>query len=311
MIISLSPTQSQILQALRVNFLQQVLPQGSAMFSGSISGNVMTVTKLTTGLLAVGDMVFGSGVSPQTEVISQLTGSPGGLGTYEVSVPQTVSGVPLNTGVPILKGQGNRVAQPPAMDFVIVTPMGRDRLETNVDDLVDCYFQASIAGSVMAVSEVAYGELIEGAQVFGVGVADGTIINGVPGGGGPGVYSVSVSQTVSEEGMACGTLSMTQNSEWKFQIDCFGPNAADYSQVISTAFRDQYGVTLLQASGLPVAPLYADDPTQGPFVDGEQQYEDRWRLDARLQANQTVVVPQQFADALVVGLIEVEAQYPS
>jgi len=35
-----------------------------------------------------------------------------------------------------------------------------------------------------------------------------------------------------------------------------------------------------------------------PFIDAEGQYEDRWTVDAVLQANIVVATPQQFAGAV-------------
>jgi hypothetical protein len=59
-----------------------------------------------------------------------------------------------------------------------------------------------------------------------------------------------------------------------------------------------------------VAPLHADDPRQMPFINDQSQYEWRWIIEACLQANQVVISPQQFADALEIGLIEVDSHYP-
>jgi hypothetical protein len=56
--------------------------------------------------------------------------------------------------------------------------------------------------------------------------------------------------------------------------------------------------------------LYAGDPRQVPFINGEAQWEERWTLDVALQANQTVQVSQQFADEVDAGLINVDATYP-
>jgi len=63
-----------------------------AQFTASISGTTMTVTAFTTGdgLIAVGDIVYGVGVSPITKITSLGTGT-GSTGTYNVSVSQTVS----------------------------------------------------------------------------------------------------------------------------------------------------------------------------------------------------------------------------
>ena len=60
-----------------------------------------------------------------------------------------------------------------------------------------------------------------------------------------------------------------------------------------------------------VAPIHADDPKQIPFWTGEQQVDDRWVIDARLQANITLQTPQDFADQLQPTLINVEAAYPA
>src|SRR4051812_37681883 len=72
-IVSLVPTQSDILGAFRKSFLQKVLPQGEAMFSGSISGTTLTVSKLSVGAVSPLDVIFGQGVLPGTKVLAQLT----------------------------------------------------------------------------------------------------------------------------------------------------------------------------------------------------------------------------------------------
>lgn len=59
---------------------------------GSISGNVLTVTSVSVGFLDVGQELSGGGVQAGTEVEAQLTGAPGGAGTYEVTVEQELAG---------------------------------------------------------------------------------------------------------------------------------------------------------------------------------------------------------------------------
>ena len=60
----------------------------SAM-TASQSGTTLTVTALT-GSLQPGHVVTGSGISANTVVLSQLTGTIGGIGTYQVSTAATV-----------------------------------------------------------------------------------------------------------------------------------------------------------------------------------------------------------------------------
>jgi hypothetical protein len=59
--------------------------------TASITGTTMDVTAVTTGTIAVGDLVYGANVQPYTKVTAQLTGTTGGIGTYTVSVSQTVT----------------------------------------------------------------------------------------------------------------------------------------------------------------------------------------------------------------------------
>lgn len=66
---------------------------GSITFSGYISGNILTVTGSTTGTIVVGGtLTGGTGTAAGTQIISQLTGTPGGVGTYALNIPeQTVN----------------------------------------------------------------------------------------------------------------------------------------------------------------------------------------------------------------------------
>ncbi len=59
--------------------------------TASIAGTTMTVSAIATGYLAPGDVLTGSGVTVGTAIVSQLTGTTGSTGTYQVSVSQTVS----------------------------------------------------------------------------------------------------------------------------------------------------------------------------------------------------------------------------
>lgn len=157
---------------------------------------------------------------------------------------------PQATPVEVIKGQANRVSQPRVGDFVVMTPLRRERIETNVDAYADLF------------------------PLAGVG-------------------------------------SATQATHVVVQLDVHGPNGGDNAQVIATMLRDPYGADAFAASGFDVTPLYADDPRQVPFINAEEQYEDRWIVDAHMQANEVVTgVPVQFAAALAVELVEVEATFP-
>lgn len=70
-----------------------------AMISGSISGTVLTVTAMRRGTIAAaGEPLRGVGVTANTTITSQASGTTGGIGTYNISTSQTVASISLYTG---------------------------------------------------------------------------------------------------------------------------------------------------------------------------------------------------------------------
>jgi hypothetical protein len=218
----------------------------------------------------------------------------------------------LPAGVEVIQAQGNRAPEPKVSDFVVMTPILRARLSTNVDTYADVSFTAAIAGTVMTVTAVAFGTLAVGQTVFGVGLVAGTtIIGDSTGGGGAGIYAVSPSQTLSNGPLASGGKNFLQPVELSVQLDVHGPGSADNATTISTLFRDDYAVQLFASFGEVAVPFYADDPKQIPFFNGEQQVENRWVITACMQVNETMRAPQQFADELVISSIPVDVVEPA
>jgi hypothetical protein len=313
-----SPTQSNVFTALR-SFLLDILPDGNAIFTGSIAGNVLTVSAVAQGAINWGDAIIGEGVFPGTVIIGFLTGA-GGTGTYTVNQSQTappLNSVPamitLYNGVEVIKAQDNRVPEPTVPDFVTMTPIMQSRLETNVDTYQDVSFTASISGTMMTVSAIAFGQIALGQTVFGVGVSTSTKIIGFEtGSGGIGTYLISTGQTVASGKMSSGGQTLLQPTKVTIQLDVHGPNSAENAQTISTLFRDEIGVQLFKTSGFDVTPLYCSDPRQLPFENENQQIENRWVIDVHMQTNQAIAgVPQQFADEVTLTVNQVESEFPA
>lgn len=65
-------------------------------WTGSIAGDVMTVTGAVTGLVVPGGILSGTGVLTGTQVLSQISGTPNGDGTYYVSLSQTVAATTIS-----------------------------------------------------------------------------------------------------------------------------------------------------------------------------------------------------------------------
>ncbi|SRR5712691_4134812 len=238
----------------------------------------------------------------------------------------------LPQGTECIRGQDNRVASPIGPDYVVMTPILMNRLETNVDLYADCAFVGSISGNTLSVTQMLHGNITVGNQVFGSGVSSGIFVSGtLSGTGGIRTYALSGSLgAIPSETMACGVLFAMQPTEWTVQLDVYGPNSPNNAQIISTLFRDDFAIQNFIDSdraappnwvdvppggtiSVPydgVRPLYADDPRQMTPVFGEMQFEIRWTIDACLQANMIVTAPQQFMASVRINPIEVEATFP-
>ena len=104
------------------------------------------------------------------------------------------------------------------------------------------------------------------------------------------------------------TLDIEQGIELPVQIDCYGATSGDWAATITTAFEDQYG---FDALGPNCEPLYANQARMMPLIDSEEQYEERWSIDAHLQINPVVTITQQFADQLDLSVVNVTEKYPT
>ena len=104
------------------------------------------------------------------------------------------------------------------------------------------------------------------------------------------------------------TIQFEQDVELGIQIDCYGPSSGDWADTLTTLLRSEYGVNALAPN---VAPLYADDARLIPLVDGEEQWEERWSIDARFQYNPVTTVPQQYANVVDLTIINVQEAYPT
>ena len=133
----------------------------AAVFYGSISGTTLTVTGISSGVIAAGQSLFGIDVLAQTVITALGTGT-GGVGTYTINRSQTVAARSLSSAA------------------------------------VGAVVTATIAGTVMTVSAVASGVLHVGQTISGAGVTLGTIITALgTGTGGVGTYTISVASTVA------------------------------------------------------------------------------------------------------------------
>lgn len=132
----------------------------SAVFTGSTSGTTLTVSAITNGALAVGQVLFGVGVTQETVITALGTGT-GGIGTYTINLSQTIASEQMNS----------------ATAGAVVT--------------------GSISTTTLTVTAVTSGTLAVGMTIQGAGVTVNTIITALgTGTGGAGTYTVNNSQTI-------------------------------------------------------------------------------------------------------------------
>lgn len=113
-------------------------------FVGSISGNVLTVTQITSGTIRVGYVLQGVGITPFT-IIDTLGSGVGGVGTYHVNQAQTVASTPIS-GVGYVTNavwtcevsQVSRVPDPSPQSRLLSEPSVANNITTVlVGDMID------------------------------------------------------------------------------------------------------------------------------------------------------------------------------
>jgi hypothetical protein len=58
----------------------------TALFTGSVSGTTLTVTAVTKGTIGANQSLFGLGVTNETVITSQLTGTTGGVQAHTLLI---------------------------------------------------------------------------------------------------------------------------------------------------------------------------------------------------------------------------------
>jgi len=95
--------QTEVIFPLVGNTYQYTIGPGGtvgAVFTGSISGFTLTVTGITSGAIAIGQTLAGSGITAGTTITAFNTGAgettPGAVGTYTVNTSQSATSTTIN-----------------------------------------------------------------------------------------------------------------------------------------------------------------------------------------------------------------------
>ncbi|WKZ84169.1 hypothetical protein N5B55_10265 [Ralstonia pickettii] len=116
--------------------------------------------------------------------------------------------------------------------------------------------------------------------------------------------------TFTDPGTGQGTRNSLVSMALHVQLNVHGPNSADNTAIIATLFRDEYGCNSFASVNSQIQPLYCEEPKQMPFINGENQFEQRWIIDAAIQYNPITQTPQDFANTVKVNTTSVQAAYP-
>ena len=74
--------------------------QIGAVFTGSITGNILTITSIQSGGISIGQTLKGTGIVTGTTIQQMLTGAGGNVneaGTYLLNISQTVASTTINS----------------------------------------------------------------------------------------------------------------------------------------------------------------------------------------------------------------------
>jgi len=198
--------------------------------TGSISGTTLTVSAIAAGtVLGAGQFLSGGSssvgyVDAATYIVGQLTGTAGGVGTYQVSVNQTVTsttiaatggGLTISAVTTGVLAVGQTITTGAAAGTTIVAlGTGTGGTGTYTVSVAQTVASTTIvtSGALLNVTAVGSGALAVGQTISGGTITAGTYITAfVTGLGGTGTYLTSTSVASSS-----GTVVVYSGTETKW-----------------------------------------------------------------------------------------------
>jgi hypothetical protein len=242
------------------------MPSGTGVggFTGTATlvdtDTTLTVVAATTGILSPGDAVTGTSIPANTTIVAQLTGSPGKVGTYQMSAAATAT---VGSAEAIV-GHSNFILMTantaPGFEFGDVISGSGVTAGTTITGQLPPFSGVATVGTLpstpstsLAVTSVTPGTdlLRVGAKVVGAGITAGTTIasqtSGTP--GGVGVYVLSANSTAEAAGVPITTGDT---------IGATGLYTASVNQQFASATLTAAGTA--QATGFTIRGTYSPLP---------------------------------------------------
>lgn len=106
------------------------------------------------------------------------------------------------------------------------------------------------------------------------------------------LYEKRLSTNVRSYDPDAQIVTLRMAAEYTIQVDCYGSTANDKATVLATLWRDDAAISQFPDG---ITPLFADDPRQIQFQNDQNQYEERWMVEIKLQYNALVSMPYESA----------------
>ncbi len=222
-------------QATAAALSNEALSATGSNFVATGSGTTLTVTSVT-GLLSPGNIVSGTGVPIGTTILSQVSGTPGGVGVYTTSGPTTASGVTL-------------------FAFPQIAPFTGDITTKTGSNITVAGFGANGIGILSELN----GNLLQGGTITAQGTTSSGILTTAPITG--AFVNTGTVQTEPPTGVIVGTTTTILSPGW---AAAFGGNVgAGILNAGPVSATDKTAVAVLSTIGaspaLIVAPTVSSD----------------------------------------------------
>lgn len=102
------------------------------------------------------------------------------------------------------------------------------------------------------------------------------------------------------------TQTIVKPTKFAIQLDCVDKDgdATNWVDTLSAIWFSELGAQFFAPYG--IAPLYNEDPKFAPWVNSENQWENRWIVNTYLQFNPALVIPTYTYPGAIVGVVDVE-----
>ena len=165
----------------------------NAVFTATISSTTLTVSAVASGTLAPGQIISGTSVTSNSIIVSQSSGTTGGVGVYVLSTASTQATGTVMTAVGVITT--GSVGWSAISGWAASTLYSAGSIIRQ--SAVGAFITGTISTTTLTVVSVISGTVKIGQTFSGPGITTFTITALAGGTGGTGNYTISASQTVA------------------------------------------------------------------------------------------------------------------